>query len=371
MQTRFHTRTFLAVSLVFAWLSTLALSGAEPAQIPAGRSTSSGAGYNRVAVSYRPAFNVSVSFDNVGDFSALGRAKTTPNGDFYNYDDGYVLSDISGSTQDTWYWGHENAGPDPNVVTLNRTSAEPIDSTFDDVRHGAEIAYWRRLGLVASGHWGLLGAFNFNSIENEERGTDSNPAFRRTDNYAAPAPPPPAPPYYGTFEGPVPGGPIRPLISLSPSSSTVTSIPGGATVSGQHEYEASLFGLRLGPYLELPLARRLTLNLNGGLALGLLRGDYSFAETVTLASLGTVAQQGSSTETDFLVGGFAGAELWYALSRDWSAFAGVQYQYPGLLHPARQRQGGHGRAGRVHLHQCRSRLRFLNVGRFQEPPSER
>jgi hypothetical protein len=328
MRTAPPAHTLLAVAAGFAWLPTLAASGAETPG-PINLETDSGPGYNRVAVSYRPAFNVSVSFENVGSFAALNRLKTTPSGDFYNYDDGYVLRDISKSTQDTWYWGHENAGADQNVVSLHRSYAEPVDASSDDVHQGAEMTYWRRLGLLANGHWGFVCAFNFNSIEYQERGPFSISAFQRTDNYAALAPPPPAPPYYGTYEGPVPGGPARPLISLKPTSSTVASLPGGATVSGEHTYEAELFGLRLGPYFELPLARRLTLSLSGGLALGWLHGDYSFEETTTLTSLGSVSEQGSSTETELLVGGFAAAELWYALSQDWSAFVGVQYQYLG------------------------------------------
>lgn len=96
-----------------------------------------------------------------------------------------------------------------------------------------------------------------------------------------------------------------------------------------HRYEAQLFGLRLGPYIELPLSSRLALDLSGGLALGLVNSDYTFSETLTIAQVGTLNSQGSASESELVVGAFASMELWFALSRDWSAFAGVQYQYFG------------------------------------------
>ena len=52
---------------------------------------------NRFAFSARLGFNVTAKFKNLGKLSLAPLPRTTPNGDAYNYDDGYVLTDVSGT----------------------------------------------------------------------------------------------------------------------------------------------------------------------------------------------------------------------------------------------------------------------------------
>src|SRR5882757_9854150 len=63
---------------------------------------------NRVTLSLRFGLNIKGKFKGMGSSFAsgapLGGARTTPHGDKYNYDNGYVLPDISGSGDGmTWY----------------------------------------------------------------------------------------------------------------------------------------------------------------------------------------------------------------------------------------------------------------------------
>ncbi len=46
-------------------------------------------------------FNAPVSFTHLGGFPALSVAPTTPNGNRFNYDNGYVLRDSSGNAGGT------------------------------------------------------------------------------------------------------------------------------------------------------------------------------------------------------------------------------------------------------------------------------
>src|SRR5689334_972744 len=67
---------------------------------------------NRLSASLRFGLNISARFKgNAVTFPPpLGLTRSTPNGDAYNYDDGYVLTDVSGNEGgQTWYWGYDNS----------------------------------------------------------------------------------------------------------------------------------------------------------------------------------------------------------------------------------------------------------------------
>src|SRR5882724_12530388 len=68
---------------------------------------------NRVTLSLRFGLNISAKFTGVGASfpgSAPGNGRFTLDGDPYNYDDGYVLTDSSGNFFSvSSYWGYDNA----------------------------------------------------------------------------------------------------------------------------------------------------------------------------------------------------------------------------------------------------------------------
>src|ERR1051326_7136661 len=69
---------------------------AEPAPTP-----------NRLSFAYRMGFNISAKFKNIGGFPALANPGLTPNGDPWNYDNGYNLDDGAEPPPGlTWYWGY-------------------------------------------------------------------------------------------------------------------------------------------------------------------------------------------------------------------------------------------------------------------------
>src|SRR4029079_19742490 len=89
-------------------------------------------------------------------------------GDRYNYDDGYIHTDVSGDFGgQTWYWGYDNSASqvdtDNNNILLSRTTSTSLGSskTGDDVGLGAELLYTRLLGNVGSFHYGFEAGINF------------------------------------------------------------------------------------------------------------------------------------------------------------------------------------------------------------------
>jgi hypothetical protein len=90
-----------------------------------------------------------------------------------------------------------------------------------------------------------------------------------------------------------------------------------------------VYTLRIGPYFEVPIYKRLYGILSGGLTLAIGDTDFSYRETVTIEGSGSVTRTSSGSQTDFLVGGYVAGNLAYHINDEWSAFAGIQYQMAG------------------------------------------
>ena len=322
----------------FIWmpLATVLLAPAAQAQL---------APANGLTLSARLGFNVSTRFKgNTTDLPTFAPTRLTPNGDAYNYDDGYVLTDSSGNFGgQTWYWGYDNSATHPsgqisdgisfpeNTVLLNRstpTGSYSSSSDADDPIPGVELNYSRYLGPIgSSGTWGLEIAVNWQSLSVHDSSTFSGAAMRVTDAYPfspGTTPPTASPinPYQGAY------GDEGFLLGDTPVSSTTTLVPGGATISGQRRFEADLWGFRLGPYMSFPVSQKLSLSISGGLAVGLIDSQASWSDTVTVAGK-SVTTKGSGDDFGILWGGVAAANLSWSFSDHWSATAGVQYQYLG------------------------------------------
>jgi hypothetical protein len=120
-------------------------------------------------------------------FPLVSAGQVTPNGDRWNYDDGYVLpSTLAFPPGLTWYWGYINP--------------------------------WQVAGD------GFLTLHKFTIL-------NSSTGVLITDHYALNGVIPPLPPYFGIYEGPVPGGPNRPVISGAPSLRETNLVSLAATLN--------------------------------------------------------------------------------------------------------------------------------------------
>ena len=290
---------------------------------------------NRFTLSARFGLNLSGKFKGVGSaFSSgtpLSAGRHTPQGDAYNYDNGYVLTDISGNAGgQSWYWGYDNASQvnsGANTIAFNHTVAIGLpsqNSGNDSTSVGAELTYDRELGVRENWHhlrYGVETAFNYAPIEFNSGGVFSAILSQRTDTYSytSGTTPPPAP-YQGSFGGP------GFVINVPPISSTTTLIP-GATFLAQQHFEANLWGFRLGPYIEYPLSKKLDVFFTGGLAVGLIDGNASWKETLILpGGAGSLTANGGGSDISLLYGYYLGLNAAYQLTERWNVEAGVQFQ---------------------------------------------
>src|SRR5690349_2116912 len=116
---------------------------------------------NRVTFSARFGFNISARFKGFGAGAPAAPPRTTPRGDAYNYDDGYVLTDISGNAGgQTWYWGYDNSASQisgSNILLSRSTPSGNFSSpSFDsDPQPGYELTYDRHLGNFNGVNYGV------------------------------------------------------------------------------------------------------------------------------------------------------------------------------------------------------------------------
>lgn len=285
---------------------------------------------NRVGASFRAVFNVDVDFENFGGFTPPGPSRQTPDGDPFNYDDGYVLTDSSGNLMGfTRYWGYDSASqlPDNGTILMHRSSSQgtKIRGVDDDPQLGGELTYERTIRRENNWAWGVGAGAGYLNVSIEDSDPVSLFMTQTTDAYALPplegggfVNPPPAPYYHGAELSPE----GNPVIGATPLSSSTGTVLG--TLGGKRIFDADIFTFRLGPYLEVPLGENLNLTLSAGAAVAQVNSDFEFTETVSVPGVPSVA--GSGSHNDLLVGAYVSGNVVYKLNPSWDVFGGVQYQ---------------------------------------------
>jgi hypothetical protein len=97
-------------------------------------------------------------------------------------------------------------------------------------------------------------------------------------------------------------------------------------MAGSRQFDADLFGLRVGPYFEVPLSRRVSLDFSGGLGLAYVNSTFKFNQTVSIVGVGMQTQSGSGSHNDWLPGVYVAGNVSLALSDSWALVAGAQFE---------------------------------------------
>jgi hypothetical protein len=284
---------------------------------------------NRFGLNYRPGFNISAKFKNLGGFTSVNNpGPATGSQEERFYDDGYNRVDISSNAFDvTSFWGYEHSNQyDPSnggSITMHSSSAPGTGTSKnqeDDPQHGIEFTYNRELGKFGAVKWGIEGAVNFTGVDLRDNGRFFTDAMTISDTFALNGVIPPLAPYHGTFEGE--GGSV---ISSVPSRN-VGSFANGAIVSGKRDFDADIYGLRLGPYLEVPICSRFAVSLSGGLSLASVNSRFKYQESLSVDGNAAGSHRGSGSHSDVLLGGYIGGNLLFAINEAIDFSIGAQYQ---------------------------------------------
>ena len=287
------------------------------------------------ALSARFGFNISATLGPVTSFPV----RRTPDGLAYNYDDGYVLADASGSGDGlTHNWGYDNSdtqdlirrdGPNaPNAVEFTRHTLDGgvPSSTFgcDSVGYGYELLYRHELGGGEDLRCGFELAFNYLNLCLSQRSTRTVGAHKATDlfGYEPGTRPPgatPANPYLGTLNA---DGFLLDLNPLVPTANDAIS----ASIAGNHKFEADIWGFKLGPYINYPINETLAVSFSGGIAAVIVDGRGSWSEAVTFSDGYSISTSGNGGACKTLWGGYAAASVTWQLDEHWNLIGSAQYQ---------------------------------------------
>lgn len=228
------------------------------------------------------------------------------------------------------------------MSTYSTTSEGATATKKQGVSPGLELQFGRTFSKSTQRlQWGVLTGISLNGINSKTSGTVTATLNTRTDYYSLAGAQAPAAPYSGpsyvdyvSSAGTVlrSGGlETTTPIAAVPDSSTSTSTPGGASVSGLWQVKGAYFMVRLGPSLRTQLTDRLGLNASVGIAGAYAGSTYSVRETFAVPDIPTVLVGTSvgteqNTTTKFLSGYYADLNLEWATNDTTGLFGGLTAQ---------------------------------------------
>jgi hypothetical protein len=281
---------------------------------------------NRFGVSSRFLFNVSARFTHAARPANPGPGVGIHAAD-HVYDNGYVRVDDSGNAgNQTWNWGFQDSGSLVGNTLELQTVRSPADGVTqrqsEDPQYGFEVNYGRVLGGWGKALFGVQGAFGMTDLDIKNHSTIAGLTTGVRDAYdLSGLPLAPGAPYFGG--APTPGGPLPLLLPDSPMTRRPINL--AATATERARIESTLYGFKLGPFLEVPLSGSLNLQFSGGFAATLADSKFSYSETISTGG----ASAGKASRDEWLYGGFVDARLSLDLGKGWSVFAGVGYENVG------------------------------------------
>jgi len=322
MEYKLMVKRLALVSMVMASAASAQTSRVTPADVE----DHSGEPLNRFGINYRAGFDITARFKKVGGYKSP--LNIDPATGAAQYDDGFIGVDSSGNLGDeTQFWGYTKASQyqgDTIVMSSSSSLANGVSkSQEDDPQQGLELTYSRQLGRGEKTMWGIEAAFNYTDVTINDHGTIYGDANTARNAYSlggnTPLPPqlPPA------------QLPNYPLISTIPIQLSPITVANGAVTTGSRSFDANIFGIRLGPYWEIPMNKRFSLLLSSGLSVLYVSSDFKYHESTSVPGSASQPRSGSGHHNEFLAGSYVGGNIVYAVSKSVNVSIGAQYQAAG------------------------------------------
>lgn len=293
---------------------------------------------NRITVAPRAAFNVKAGFtSSLAAASAVDPGPATGGQIPRTYDDGFVGVDSSGNAEGkTWYWGYQNdaqvdvAADSLNLNALLSSGAASVEDVDEDLLFGGEATFTRYLFEFGRAFWGLELGVNFTPVSIEDSTPLTAPGSAVRDAFSLGGVTPPRAPYAGSVAGP------GPVIGDSPAR---TALNPEMVFTGQREIEATTFGLRFGPNLDVPMGEPLSLQISGGAYVMYADAEFTYSETVSVAGQPLRTQGGRVEEQDWILGAYVRGQVLLMLSPTVGLFAGAEFLF---IEDLELQNGSHG-----------------------------
>lgn len=287
----------------------------------------------RVSAGYAPMVGLRAEFSGFGNFvNPAPVPALSPTGNFI-YLDGSVQVDVSGNAgNQTTFWSYTNPAQivagnvEMRTLSGGVAGAGSVAENAIAAAAGFEVSGYRHISAVklpfdtvAEASWGLRVGFQYARADISNSDAQNVAVGTITDSYSLGGNPAPPAPYTGPFNG------FGPLLDVgTPTRTTGTA---NAALTGTRNLDVHLSILQFGTYLDIPIAEKLDLMLEGGALLGIASGSYDFVSTVTVPGAGAQTTTGTASRMRVLPGVYAGLGLRYGLTQHLSLQAGARYQF--------------------------------------------
>jgi hypothetical protein len=278
--------------------------------------------WNHFGLNFRAGFNIRAKFSEPTSGSVFPPGPGAGLALNHQYNDGFVNVDSSGNQGgQTWNWGYQHASQiSGGDVLMHATGSEggSEEHSSDDPNPGFDFNYVRDIGHYSWGQWGIKIASGYTHVHVRDNDPMNVKLETLTDTYALNGVIPPLAPYSGSFSGP------GPVLGSEPISRALGTSEG--IITGNHNVNAALVDLRLGPSINIPLFKRFSVQAGGGVAVGLVDSHFTFTEN-SMTGSGSVS--GGNNHTGFVGGAYAEAGFAYRICHSTSIFTGAQFEYLG------------------------------------------
>lgn len=293
----------------------------------------------RISAGYAPMIGLQTKFSGFGNFQNPFPVPAPAGATNYFYSDGFVQVDSTGNAGGlTSYWMYNNAsqynpagfGGQGSIDYHTLSSGlNNYGSTTDSGLAAAasfEIHGYLDLGAVSflptvsgrSATWGLRTGVQYSRVDDGNSNTLGASIGSITDSFNLNGVVPLAPGVSGTFLGP------NALLGDTPTRTTGTA---AATISGYRQLGVNLAITSFGSYVEIPVAEKIDLMLEGGALLALANASYRYESTVSVAGAGTQTTSGGRHSTRLLPGVYGGLGVLYHITDRLGLQSSVRYQF--------------------------------------------
>ena len=267
---------------------------------------------NQVQLGYRMGWSMSLKLRNVGSLPAANN----PSINGKSYGDGFVGKDDTGNAGNlTTYWGYQNPSQvvDGNsyLVMHNSNSGQIGSSSNGDTYNGLELTWQHQLDTLEPFRYGIESAFSWMSYSVKQTVTAPSSVLG-ADAYSLGYTPPSAP-YTGTPNS----GPFIPVLGTQ-----TTGLP----VTLASDFDANLYGVRLGPYLDAPFTKHFMMSLSAGLSVVLVKSSFSYTESYSTPGGTGISTSASASDFSAVVGGYINLQACVKVTDQVYLFTGMQYQ---------------------------------------------
>ncbi|MBK8040934.1 MAG: hypothetical protein IPK22_27940 [Verrucomicrobiaceae bacterium] len=290
----------------------------------------------RFSAGYAPMVGLKSEFSGFGNFTnPFPVPAPAPTGSFI-YQNGSVQTDVSGNAGNaTTFFSYTSAaqiaGGSLSFTTLSGNLPQAGNAAENAIAAAAgfEFSGYLELGAVKlpflrdqNTTWGIKLGYQFANTDIHNSDTLSSSLGTITDGYtlAGGGPFPPAP-YNGPFNG------FGPLLNTAGVTRTVDANGTTATLAGSRNLLVNLHILQFGSYLDIPVAEKLDLMLEGGFLLGIASGEYDFSTTVSVPGYAPQTSSGKGSRNRVLPGFYVGLGLRCPITQRLSLQASARYQY--------------------------------------------